>query len=246
MRFLATISYDGSPFYGYQKQPNKRTVQEELELVLTRINHEKVLVHASGRTDRGVHARNQKIHFDLSVHMTENEVKKAMNSLLPPDLYVKEVERVNDNFHARFDVKKKEYCYFINTKEYDPIQKNYVYQYNDFLDLNRMKEASSYLIGEHNFLSFTKVDEEKETYVRTIYEIKMEEKDGVIMISFLGDGFMRYMVRNMVGTLIEVGSGKREPEEIKTILEQQDRRCAGKTAPACGLYLNKVIYEENR
>ena len=246
MRFLATISYDGSPFYGYQKQPNKRTVQEELELVLTRINHEKVLVHASGRTDRGVHARNQKIHFDLSVHMTENEVKKAMNSLLPPDLYVKEVERVNDNFHARFDVKKKEYCYFINTKEYDPIQKNYVYQYNDFLDLNRMKEAGSYLIGEHNFLSFTKVDEEKETYVRTIYEVKMEEKDGVIMISFLGDGFMRYMVRNMVGTLIEVGSGKREPEEIKTILEQQDRRCAGKTAPACGLYLNKVIYEENR
>ncbi len=243
MRYLARISYDGSKYKGYQKQPNTKTIQGELERVLTVINHNPVSVHGSGRTDAGVHALGQMIHFDLMVNMNEKEVKKAMNSLLSPDIYVREVTIVNDDFHARFDVRKKEYIYWLNMGEYDPIQKDYVYQYNRELDIEAINKAMLYLKGEHNFRSFTKVDEEKESYVRHIYEAKIQKDGNFLIFTFIGNGFMRYMVRNLVGTLIEVGEGKRKPQEIDEILKAEDRKMAGKTAPACGLYLKAVSYE---
>lgn len=242
MRFLATISYDGSHYFGYQKQPNKNTIQKTLEEVLTEINKQKVIVCSSGRTDAKVHAYGGRIHFDLIVSMKPEEVKKAMNALLPEDIYVKEVSIVPDTFHARFDVKKKEYLYKINLGEYNPIEKDYVYQYNKPLKIEAMKKASTYLLGAHNFRSFTKVDEEKESYERTIYEIKIEQKENILYCTFIGTGFLRYMVRNLVGTLIEVGEGKRTPEEIQLILKKENRIYAGKTAPACGLYLKEVFY----
>lgn len=243
MRYLARISYDGSKYKGYQKQPDTRTVQGELECVLRVINHKPVSVHGSGRTDAGVHALGQMIHFDLIVDMNEKEVKKAMNSLLSPDIYVREVTIVDDDFHARFDVRKKEYIYWLNMGEYDPIQKDYVYQYNQKLDIEAINKAMQYLKGEHNFRSFTKVDEEKESYVRHIYEANVQKDGNFLLFTFVGNGFMRYMVRNLVGTLIEVGEGKRKPQEIDEILKAEDRKMAGKTAPACGLYLKEVSYE---
>lgn len=243
MRYLAKISYDGSKYKGYQKQPNTKTIQGELERVLNVINHTFVNVHGSGRTDAGVHAFGQMIHFDLIVDMNEKEVKKAMNSLLSPDIYVRAVTIVNDDFHARFDVRKKEYIYQLNMGEYDPIQKDYVYQYNQELDVKAINKAMMYLKGEHNFRSFTKVDEEKESYVRNIYEAKIQKDGNFLIFTFVGNGFMRYMVRNLVGTLIEVGEGKRKPQEIDEILKAEDRKMAGKTAPACGLYLKAVSYE---
>lgn len=245
MRYLITFSYDGSKYKGYQKQLNERTIQDEVEKVLSQINNDKVSISASGRTDAGVHALNQKAHFDLKKDIDEERLKYSINSMLPDDIYVKKVEKVADDFHARFDVTAKEYVYKINMGEYNPIQKDYVLQYNKKLDIIEIERALKYLEGRHDFRAFTKVDEEKESYVRTIINATITrnlKNVNEIEISFLGDGFLRYMVRNMVGTLIEIGSGNRKCEDIVYILSSKDRKNAGKIAPACGLYLKDVIY----
>lgn len=245
MRYLITFKYDGTNYSGYQKQPNAVTIQGELETVLTRINSNKqVLVSASGRTDAHVHALGQRAHFDLDISILPDDLKRALNSLLPPDIYVTNVEVVNNDFHARFDVKTKEYMYIINLGEYNPMERNHVYQYNKNLNIDYIEKAIPYLVGEHDFRSFTKVDEEKDDYVRTIKEIKVNfnSKSNYLTINFIGTGFLRYMVRNMVGTLIEIGEGKRTPESIIELLELKDRTKAGRTAPPEGLYLKNVIY----
>lgn len=241
-----TFSYDGTAYRGYQKQPNERTIQEEIEKILTRINSEEsVSISATGRTDAGVHALNQKAHFDLAQELEEEKLRNSMNKMLPDDIYVKKIEKVADDFHARFDVKAKEYIYRINIGEYNPLQRNYVYQYNKRLDVSEMERALKYLEGEHNFKSFTKNDLEKEDYVRTIIQatlIREVKNVNEIVISLVGTGFLRYMVRNIVGLLIEIGEGKRKSEEIYTILQAEDRREAGKMAPPNGLYLKDVFY----
>ncbi len=247
MRYLITFAYDGSGYKGYQKQPKKKTIQGELEKALKTINNDtKVEVHASGRTDAGVHAHNQKAHFDLDINITPNNLQKALNSLTPKDIYIRRVEPVSETFHARFNVKAKEYVYKINMGEYDPIERNYVYQYNKKLDVVEMERALKYLEGEHDFKSFSKADEEKEDYVRRIVQtnlIRTLKNVNKIEIVFLGTGFLRYQVRNMVGTLIEIGEGKRKSEDIIEILNAKDRRKAGKTAAPEGLYLNDVFYD---
>ena len=246
MKYLITFSYDGSGYNGYQKQPKKKTIQGELEKALKKINKDnKVSVHASGRTDAGVHANNQKAHFTLDINIKPENLQKALNSLTPSDIYIKRVESVDDKFHARFDVKAKEYVYKINMGEYDPIERNYVYQYNKKLDVVEMERALKYLEGEHDFKSFSKATEEKEDYVRKIVQtnlIRTLKNVNKIEIVFLGTGFLRYQVRNMVGTLIEIGEGKRKSEDIIDILNAKDRRKAGKTANTEGLYLNDVFY----
>lgn len=246
MRFFITFSYDGSKYKGYQKQPRAKTVQGELERVLKIINNdEKVSVSASGRTDAGVHALSQKAHFDLNTSITPEKLKGSLNSLLPPDIYVKNVLEVADDFHARFNVKAKEYIYKINMGEYNPIEKDYVYQYNKRLDIVEMERALKYLEGTHNFKSFTKADDEKDDYVRTIVQTNLTrdmKNLNIITISFLGTGFLRYMVRNMVGYLIEVGEGKHTSEDVIDVLNACDRTKAGITANPEGLYLKDVFY----
>ena len=245
-RYFITFSYDGTNFSGYQKQPRERTIQNELEKALKEINeNKKVEVHASGRTDAKVHALNQKAHFDLDIKITKEKLKKALNSLLPEDIHIKNVEEVSDNFHARYNAKGKEYIYKINMGEYNPLERNYVYQYNNRLDVTKIERAMKYLEGTHNFKSFTKTDEEKDDYVRTLSQTNLirDLKDvNKITLVFVGTGFLRYMVRNMVGTLIEVGEGKRKSEDIITILKEQNRTHAGKTAAPEGLYLKNVFY----
>lgn len=241
-----TFSYDGSEFKGYQKQPKARTVQGELESVLKKINGDKsVSVVASGRTDAGVHALNQKAHFDLETEMATDKLRHSMNSMLPDDIYVKQLEEVSENFHARFDATGKEYIYQINMGEYNPLERKYVYQHSSKLDVVEMQRAMKYLEGTHSFRAFTKVDEEKDDYVRTLSQtnILRDLKDvNKIVLVFIGTGFMRYMVRNMVGTLIEIGEGKRRSEEIIDILKSEDRTQAGHTANPEGLYLRNVFY----
>ena len=241
-----TFSYDGTNFNGYQKQPKKRTVQKEIEDVLKEINGGKdVSIFSSGRTDAGVHALNQKAHFLLDIKISPDRLIKGMNSLLPSDIYVKNIEMVDDEFHARFSAIGKEYIYKINMGEYDPIERNYVYQYCKKLDLVSMERGLKYLEGIHNFKSFTKADDEIVDYVRKIAETSIirDSKDiNKIVITFVGTGFLRYMVRNMVGLLIEIGEGKRKPEDVMDILKSENRRLAGKTAPSCGLYLRNVFY----
>lgn len=246
MRYFITFSYDGSKYSGYQKQPKGRTIQGELEKVLKKINSNKpVNVSASGRTDAGVHALNQRAHFDLDNDFEESRLKTSLNGLLPKDIYVKNVEKVSNDFHARFNVRAKEYIYKINMGEYNPIELDYVYQYNNKLNVAEIERALKYLEGTHNFKSFTKADDEKEDYNRTIIKtnvIRSTKDINKITISILGTGFMRYMVRNIVGLLIEIGEGKRKSEDIFEIIEAEDRTKAGKTAPAAGLYLKDVYY----
>lgn len=244
MRYLMVFSYDGSKYYGYQKQPNKNSIQAEIERVLTLINsNNKVKISASGRTDSGVHALNQKAHFDLIKEIDSEKLRNSVNKMLPSSIYIKEIKETEEDFHARFNVFKKEYTYKINVGEYSPIDCNYIYQYNKPLDIKKMQEASKYLIGEHDFTSFTKGNEEKESFVRNIYSINIENINEIISITFCGSGFLRYMVRNMVGSLIEVGNGLRKPKDIQKILSAKDRTKAGITAPACGLYLSNVFYK---
>ena len=243
MRYLMTFSYDGSKFHGYQIQEGLRTIQAEIEHELTRLNGmKKVKLIASGRTDALVHAYNQKGHFDFVKEIKPEKVRNSLNRLLKGDIYIKSIESVNNDFSARHDVKKKTYEYKINIGEYNPIEMNYVYQYCKNLDIDKMIKGSKYLLGEHDFSSFVKKDSLKEDNVRIIYEIDITLKNNIIYINITGNGFMRYMVRNIVGTLISVGEGKIEPIKVKEILEKRDRIYAPKTAPACGLYLKEVEY----
>lgn len=246
MKYFMTFSYDGSNFSGYQKQPRERTVQACLENSLKEINGGKIVsVCASGRTDAGVHAINQKAHFEIDKKIETDKLLRGINSLLPEDIYVKSIKEVSDDFHARFNAIGKEYIYIINMGEYNPLERNYVYQYGKRLDLSAMERGLKYLEGEHNFKSFTKSNDEIEDYVRKISQtsIVRDSKDmNKIIITFVGTGFLRYMVRNMVGLIIEIGEGKRKPEDIIRILKEEDRTFAGKTAPACGLYLRNVFY----
>lgn len=246
MRYFMTFSYDGSNYKGYQKQPKGKTIQEEIEKALKKINNDvKVDISASGRTDAGVHALNQKAHFDLDVDIDTFKLMGGLNSLTPPDIYIKKIEKVADDFHARFNVRAKEYIYKINMGEYDPIEKDYVYQYNRKLDLVEMERAMKYLEGKHDFKSFSKTDEEKDDFVRTIVQTNLirNVKDvNKFTMSFLGTGFLRYQVRNMVGLLIEIGEGKRKSEDVLDILKALDRKQAGVTAPPEGLYLKDVLY----
>lgn len=246
MRYFMTFSYDGSDFSGYQKQPRLRTVQGELEKAFKKVNGNKdVSVCSSGRTDAGVHAINQKAHFDLEQEIDTDKLLKSVNSILPEDIHIKNIETVSDNFHARFNAIGKEYIYQINMGEYNPLERKYVYQHNGKLDVVEMQRAMKYLEGTHSFKAFTKADDEREDYVRTLSQTNIirDLKDvSKITLVFIGNGFMRYMVRNMVGTLIEIGEGKRRSEEIIDILNSEDRTKAGKTAEAQGLFLKNVFY----
>ena len=240
MRYFMRFSYNGSKFNGYQKQVDKRTVQGDLETTLSKIFNSNIRVVASGRTDAGVHAYNQCLHFDSSKEVDFDKLKFSLNSLLH-NIYVKELYSVPDDFHARYDCTKKEYIYKINVGEFDPIYEEYIYQYNKSLDIEKMKDACMYLIGEHDFRSFTSLDYEKNC-VRTIYSIDISIENDIIYIDFVGNGFLKYMVRNMVGLLIEVGSNNRNVEDVKKILDSMDRKEAGICAPSMGLYLANVYY----
>lgn len=244
-RYKCIISYDGSGFSGYQVQPNKRTVQSVVEAVLTKMHKgTMVKVSGSGRTDAGVHAKGQVIHFDSPLLIPADKWEKAMNSMLPEDISVLSIVSVADSFHARFDAKGKEYRYVLHlTQKRDPFQRKFAYQYPYGLDVDAMEQASKFFLGTHDFTSFCAAKTEVENKVRTIESIDFTFRDELLTIRFVGNGFLYNMVRILVGTLVEVGSGERRPEEIPIILACKDRRLSGKTAPAHGLYLWEVFYE---
>lgn len=243
MRFLIKFSYDGTNYSGYQKQPGLNTIEGKLEEALTKINNGvKTTITSTGRTDKKVHALSQYGHADIKVSITEYKLKRALNSNLPADIHVIDTKIVNDNFHARYNVAEKTYKYIMNLGEYNPIERNYVFQYNYKLNINAMKNAIKYFKGIHDFRAFVTDNKEKENCIRTITETNIEEDNNKLTITFTGNGFMRYQVRNMVGILIKVGENKLEPNKIKEIIESKDRLKAGKTAPAEGLYLVDVKF----
>lgn len=245
MRYLIKFSYDGSSYAGFQSQNGLDTIQEKMEEALTKVNNGKrTPITATGRTDKGVHALCQYAHADIDVNITEKKLKRALNSNLPEDIHVIETKQVEDSFHARYQVKEKEYKYIINIGEYNPLERNYVFQYNHELNVKKMEEGLEYLKGEHDFRAFVTENKEKDNCVRTITEATINQKENKIIITFKGTGFLRYQVRNMVGLLIRVGEEKISPETVEKILESKDRNKTGKTAPAEGLYLVDVRYEK--
>ncbi len=241
MRYLISVSYDGSKLYGFQRLNHHKTVQGELERVLTKINKTIVYVKGAGRTDRGVHARDQQVHFDLNVDIPPERLVNAMNSMLDDAIYVNKAQIVNDDFHARFDVKKKTYEYIINTGKYDPIINDYEYNYNRKLNISSMKRAAKHLIGAHSYQVFT--SGERESYNSIIYKITISKKKDKIILRFTGKSFYRYMVRNLVGTLIMVGEGKIKDSDVAKMVDTKKCKINYTTAPANGLYLIKVDYK---
>lgn len=243
-RYKCIISYDGTAYAGYQIQLNGRTIQGELESVLTKLHKgQLVKVSGSGRTDAGVHAKGQVIHFDSPLAIPEDKWVMALNSLLPADISVLNVEKAPAGFHARFDAKGKEYRYNIYlSPQRDPFMRNYAFRYPFSLDLKAMEEAFVFLKGTHDFTSFCSAKTEVEDKIRTIEQIDYTLNEDLLVLRFVGNGFLYNMVRILTGTLLEVGTGERKPEDMAVLLEKKDRRFAGKTAPGHGLYLWKVFY----
>ena len=244
MRYLIKFSYDGTSYCGYQSQPDLNTIQDQIETALEKINNgKKTTITSTGRTDKGVHALCQYGHADIDVNITEHKLKRALNSNLPDDIHVIKTQVVEDDFHARYNVKSKEYKYYINLGEYNPLERNYVFQYNYKLDVERMKNAIKVFVGTHDFRAFVTDNKEKENCIRTITNATIETNQDKLIITFKGNGFLRYQVRNMVGILIRVGENKASTEDVEKILESKDRTTSGKTAPAVGLYLTDVTYD---
>ena len=243
MRYKCIVMYDGTNFHGFQIQEDLRTVQLEIENVLKIITKVPTKIYPAGRTDTGVHAYNQVFHFDTDVVMKEYQMKNAINSRLPRDIYIKKVEIVDENFHARYNAKIKEYHYIIDLGEYNPLLTNYRYYYKHKLDIDKMIDASKIFIGTHDFKSFTK-NHKIDNTIRTIYSIDFEIVDKEIIIKFKGNGFLHNMVRIIVAMLIEVGNDRKTKEDLENILASKNRLLAPKTAPANALYLVNIEYEK--
>lgn len=242
MRYFVSFSYDGSCFTGFQRQDKQKTVQGVFEKYLSSLEGKHVDLVASGRTDKGVHAKNQCAHFDLNANVKLYGLKKYLNRSFNGEIYISSVTEVSNDFHARYDVKDKIYSYYINMGEFNPMMRNYVYQYCNSLNVSLMKEASLCLIGEHDFRSFCTDSKDKENCIRNIYSISFEENDNILKITFKGNGFLRKMIRNIVAILIEIGSGSRNVNYMEKVLSEKKRNGNLKCAFSGGLYLERVDY----
>ncbi len=238
MRYLVNISYDGTLFYGSQKQKDKRTVLGEVEKVLSKINNKSINVVGCSRTDKGVHASSYYFHFDCDKDITIN----SLNKLLPEDITVNSIKVVDDNFHSRYNVLFKEYKYVINVGDKDIFRRNYLYNYSKDIDINLVNEALKHFVGEKDFRSFTS-DNEKENTIRNIVDARVEKEGNIVTIYIKGNGFLRYMVRNIIGFILDINEGKYSVNQIEDIINKKDRTSIGVMAPSSGLYLNRVFYE---
>ena len=242
MRYLINISYDGSKFYGFQRQDNLKTVQGSIEKALSKLDEKEVNIHASGRTDKGVHAKDQYAHFDLEKDVKLYNLQKYLNSSFDGEIYIKGIRIVDDSFHARYNVKSKTYSYYINMGEFSPVDKDYVYQLCKNLNIEKMKKASLFLIGKHDFRAYATDSNDKENTIREILYIDFELNNNILKVTFKGNGFLRKMIRNIIGALIEIGLDNKNENYLKEILESMARNGNLKCAPACGLYLEEVNY----
>ncbi len=242
MRYLAIVSYEGTNYVGWQIQPNGLSVEEAIEKVLSKILNTPTKIYGSGRTDAGVHAIGQTFHFDSKEIADLGKFMYSMNKMLPNDIKISSLSKVNDDFHARFSAKSKTYVYKLNTGKFDVFEKEHVYQLLQKLDVNKMIEASKLLVGEHNFMNFTSKEEDESNFIRNIYSIDIKLDKDIITFSLTGNGFMRYMVRMIVGSLVEVGLNRMSIDDIKNLLSIGVRKQTQYKIDACGLYLVKVNY----
>lgn len=248
MRYKITMAYDGTNFAGFQAQPNQRTVEGVLKRAVNKIAKNpqpEIPIFGSGRTDAGVHAFGQVVHFDLPIEMTANNMLHALNSILPLDTQVKKVEIVDEDFHARFTTHGKRYQYRMALGEFvDPFKRNYTGHWKFPISIELIQQAIKDLEGTHDFSSFVASGSTTKNHVRTIYEAKAwkDEAQNEIIFEFYGNGFLYNMVRIMVAVLVEIGSKRRPVDDIPRLLAVKDRNQAQGTAPASGLYLKEVDY----
>lgn len=251
---LATVSYDGTAYYGFQTQPGGNTVQDAIEHALLQLTGEVIKIHGSGRTDAGVHARAQVFHFHTNSIIPLERWRLALNGRLPEDIRITEIIEVPLEFHARRSAKRKTYRYSINGNRVpDIFVRRYQLHHPGKLDVEAMRKGLEYLVGTHDFTSFASRHSTKSSHVRTILEARLEveqselvagsHEQGVIHLYVTGNGFLQHMVRIIVGTLLQVGEGKRTPEDLKAILAAKDRAAAGPTAESKGLMLWNVEYD---
>lgn len=250
MNFKLLIQYDGTDFHGWQVQNNERTVQGELTRVLSLLNDDEVYVCGSGRTDAGVHAEGQVANVKMTKQFTSEKLRQAINGNLWRDVRILQVEKTSDDFHARFSAKGKTYVYrIINAPVISPFWSRFAHHESRPLNVNRMSEAARFFLGEHDWTAFSAANSDAENRVRTISEAVIESKwdaraaSQIIEFRITGNGFLRYMVRSIVGTLLEVGRNEKDFDEVQTAIISGDRNLAGATAPANGLTLLKVYYE---
>lgn len=248
VRYKAIISYDGTLFSGFQRQPDARTVQEELEKTLRRLNSgQAVTVHGAGRTDAGVHAYGQVIHFDLPQERDVEKLRFGLDTQAPDDIDVVSVEVVSDDFHARYNKHVKTYEFLVDTgRPKNPMMRHYATAFPYTVNLVAMQEAIVEVVGTHDFTGFTAAGTSVDNKVRTISEASVvRDKDTTMLrFRFTGNGFLYKQVRNMVGTLLKIGNGRMPVEQMKTILETKNRDLAGPTAGPNGLYLKEIRYED--
>ncbi|MEC5140344.1 tRNA pseudouridine(38-40) synthase TruA [Pediococcus pentosaceus] len=248
MRYKIILAYDGTNFAGFQMQPNQRTVEGVLKSIVNKIAKNptpEISVYGSGRTDAGVHALGQVVHFDLSIEMSERSMLHALNSQLPLDMQVKKVEIVDETFHARFTTHGKKYQYRMALGQFvDPFKRNYTGHWKFPINIGLIQKAIKDLEGTHDFSSFVASGSTVKDHVRTIYEAKVweDKKQNEIVFEFYGNGFLYNMVRIMVAVLVEIGSKRRPADDIPRLFEVKDRNQARGTAPASGLYLKEVDY----
>lgn len=249
-RYKVTIAYDGTEFNGFQSQPNCRTIQGVLEEVLKKLNDGKsISIFGSGRTDAGVHAIAQVIHFDYPETRDSEKMRYALDSLTPKDIAIKKVEIVTSDFHARYDVIEKTYQFYVDLgKPRNPFRRFYASHFPYEVDETKIRRALKDLIGTHDFTSFCASGTEVEDKVRTIYDADVQRNDWTneLIFTFRGDGFLYKMIRILVGTLLEIGSNRLPETCIPEILEAKNRNLAGKTAKPEGLYLVEVNYSLSR
>lgn len=244
-RVMLEIAYDGTNYCGWQVQPNGITVQEVINQKLSELLKEPIETIGASRTDAGVHALGNVAVFDTSARMPGEKISYALNQRLPEDIRIQMSKEVKPDFHPRYRNSRKTYEYRILNKKF-PVPTKRLYSHFTYLplDVEKMRKAGEYLLGEHDFKSFCGAGAQVKTTVRTIYDFQIKKEDDEICMRITGSGFLYNMVRILAGTLIEVGSGARKPEDMLEIIEAKDRKKAGATAPARGLTLIKIQYEE--
>ncbi len=244
-RYKIEIEYDGTNYAGWQKQPDQVTIQEIIQKALFKSFKETIEIFGSGRTDAGVHAFGQVAHFDLEKNLSDFEMMMSINQNIGYDNNIAIVgcKIVDDDFNSRFHAKMRYYQYkILNRKAKLTLNKNRVWHIPQDLDLEKMKKASKYLIGKHDFSSFRDSECQTRSPIRTINDIKIEKNNDLIIFEVSAKSFLHHMVRNIVGTIYLAGRGKIKPEEVENIIKLKDRTKSGPNAPACGLYFLKVEY----
>ena len=245
-RLKLLLEYCGTRYHGWQVQPDVVTIQGTLEACLSRITNAAVRVHAAGRTDAGVHALGQVAHFDTASVVPPEALQRGVNSLLPDDIVVRQVSEVSPDFHARYSARQKTYAYVVHNQALrSAFHGPYTWHVRQRLDVAVMRSAAQALLGQHDFSAFRAASCAARSPVRCLARLAVQRRATRIFFVLCADGFLQHMVRNIVGTLVDIGCGKIPADELTTILHSRQRQAAGPTAPPQGLFLVRVTYERD-